>query len=258
MVLRFLLKIFSPLLFIVLLSGIQKPAMAQSFGFGCLGLVGGFGGYSYQNYKPAGLNDFIVSYNTIRTDSLSSPMSSFGKSVGFRVGLNLYRANLEGLILTAKGFYQDLNEKQSSVVQSDYGTTNSEFDVKMTSWAIGFDLGTSVAGSLSWKVIDAALLFSHVDFTTTDNFPGAVTKVENYSSSTDIGYSVGTGFILGLIDRYVSLEGLVAFTVMNIDQVKKDDGTPLNSTEQSGVTMNNFIKSGGFNAVIQLNIGFPL
>ncbi len=223
-----------------------------------MGLVGGYGGYSYQNYKPSGLNDFIVDFNTLRTDSLSSSMGSFGKAVGFRVGLNLYRANLDGLILTAKGFYQNLNEKQSALVESSFGTTNSEFEVTMISWGIGFDLGTLVAGSLSWKVIDAALLFSDVDFTTTENFPGAVTEVGNYSSDTDVGYSVGTGFILGIIDRYVSLEGLIAFTVMNIDQVKQDDGTPLNSTEQSGVPMHNFIRSGGFNAVLQLNIGFPL
>ena len=53
---------------------------------------------------------------------------------------------------------------------------------------------------MSWKVIDAALLFTNYDFNTTENFPGAVTEVGSYSSDTDLGYSVGTGFILAIID----------------------------------------------------------
>jgi hypothetical protein len=235
-----------------------KTAPAQSFGFGCLGLVGGYGGYSYQNLKPAGLNDYILSYNTLRTDSLSSPMSSFGKATGFRVGLNFYRANLDGLILTAKGFYQFVSEKNNAVVESSYGTTNTEFELRMQSWGIGLDLGILVTGRLSWKVLDAALLFSDIEFIDTENFPGAVTTVETYNGDTDVAYSVGTGFILSIVEQYISLEGMVGYLVMDLDRVEKDDGTPLTITENSEVPMENFIKSGGFSAVIQLNVGFPL
>jgi hypothetical protein len=73
-----------------------------------------------------------------------------------------------------------------------------------------------------------------------------------------LGYSIGTGFILSLIDQYVTLEGLIAYSVIKIDQVTLDDGTPLTINENSSVPMNNFIETGGFNAVIQLNIGLPL
>ena len=84
---------------------------AQSFGFGCLGLVGGYAGYTYQIYKPTGLNTYIQTFNLLRKDSLKGSMPNFGKSSGYRVGINFYRADLRGFILTAKGFYQNLGEE---------------------------------------------------------------------------------------------------------------------------------------------------
>src|ERR1035437_10126384 len=91
---------------------------AQNFGFGCLGLVGGYAGYSYQVYKPTGLNDYIgfFNLNPVRKDSLKGPMQNFGKSAGYRVGVNFFRADIRGLILTAKGFYQDLSEESDASI----------------------------------------------------------------------------------------------------------------------------------------------
>jgi hypothetical protein len=40
--------------------------------------------------------------------------------------------------------------------------------------------------------------------------------------------------------------------------VKQDNGTYLTVNESSSTEMKNFIDKGGFNAVIQLNVGFPL
>jgi hypothetical protein len=232
---------------------------AQSFGFGCLGLVGGYAGYSYQIYKPSGLNTYIQTFNLLRKDSLQGPMQNFGKSTGYRVGINFFRADLRGFILTAKGFYQNLGEKSDASVVSSIGNTNTNLDFKLRSWGIGFDLGTSITYSLSWKVIDASLLFNSAEFTNTTNYPGAITNVNIYKTDKAVlGYTVGTGFILGIIGHYVSLEGFAGFTYLKINNLKQDDGTFLTVNETSTSVMNNFIDAGGFNAVIQLNVGFPL
>jgi len=242
---------------IIILSGVNLKA--QSFGFGCLGLVGGYAGYSYQIYKPTGLNTYIQTFNLIRKDSLHGSMQNFGKSSGYRVGINFFRADLKGFILTAKGFYQSLGEENDASVISAAGTTNTSYDFNLKSWGIGFDLGTSLTHSLSWKVIDASLLFNSVQFTNTTNYPGAVTNVNSYKTDKQVlGYTVGTGFILAIIGHYVSLEGFVGYTYLKIDRVKQDDGTYLTVNESSTADMKNFIDAGGFNTVVQLNIGFPL
>jgi hypothetical protein len=232
---------------------------AQSFGFGCLGLVGGYIGYTYQVYKPTGLNTYVQTFNLIRKDSLKSSMNSFGKSSGYRVGINFFRADLRGFILTAKGFYQDLGEENDATVVSASGTSNVNYNFNLKSWGIGFDLGTSLTYSLSWKVLDASLLFNSAQFTNTTNYPGAITNVNTYKTDKQIlGYTVGTGFILAVIGNYVSLEGFIGYTFLRIDMVKQDNGSFLTVNESSASDMKNFVDAGGFNGVIQLNIGFPL
>ncbi len=237
----------------------SNSLFAQSFGFGCLGFVGGFGGYSYQVYHPTGLNSYVDAFNKNHGDSLSAPMSSFGKARGYRAGINFFRANLTGLILTVKGFYQQLNEKNNTSINfanSQKGSTTYEMELK--SWGAGVDIGTIITDEFSWKVIDAALLFNSVKFTHTDNFPGAVTNVQVYSTpNTVLGYSIGTGFIYEIIDEYITIEGTVAFSVLSVKNLEKGDGTKLTVGENSNTVMNNFIESAGLNTVIQLNIGFP-
>jgi hypothetical protein len=246
------------ILFIILtFSSITVP---QSFGFGCFGLVGAFGGYSYQLYQPTGLNEYITVFNELREDSLQSPMDEFGRLKGYRVGLNLFRANLEGFILTAKGYYQYLSEQNDASSHSGEGEAaifNYKFELK--SWAVGIDLGTSITKSLSWKVIDAALLFNKGRLTKVSNYPGLPTGLQLFENEkSTLGYTVGTGFIFSIIDRYVSIEGSAGYTVLSIDQVQTSEGIYFPKNETTGDPSENFIESFGFNAVIQLNIGIPL
>ena len=53
------------LLLLILISFNKLNAQSQSFGFGCLGFVSGYGGYSYQVYKPEGLNGYIAVLNEV-------------------------------------------------------------------------------------------------------------------------------------------------------------------------------------------------
>lgn len=232
---------------------------AQSFGFGCLGFVGGYAGFSYQKYDAKGLNNYVAAFNSANKDSLSSPMSKFGEATGYRIGINLFRANLKGFILTTKGFYQYLTEKNSADINGADGTSNAVYEVELRNWGFGIDLGTAITDILSWKVIDAALLYNTASFTNTRNSPGPVTTLNIYNSEKySLGYSVGTGFILQLIDRYISLEGAAGYASFKIDKMQTSNGTELATSESSQEPMRNFISSGGFNAVVQLNIGFPL
>jgi hypothetical protein len=232
---------------------------AQTFGFGCLGFVGGYGGYSYQVYKPEGLNNYIVSFNNDIKDSVTSKMGNFGKLQGYRVGLNFFRADIKGFILTAKGFYQYLSEKKTASTNSDLGESNITYQFEMRNWGVGIDLGTVITGGLSWKVIDAALLYNSATFTNTLNTPGPATTILKYNNENpSLGYTVGTGFILSIVKRYISIEGVAGYSAFRIDKMKTSDGTELTVSENSSQPMKNFITTGGFNAVIQLNVGFPL
>ncbi len=231
---------------------------AQTFGFGCLGFVGGYGGYSYQKFQPGLLNDYIDDFNLIYKDSLSSPMDKFGKADGYRLGLNFFRAKFKGFIITAKGFYQNLSEQQKATEYLKGGNGNTTLQLEIINWALGIDLGTQITGGLSWKVVDAAVLFNNAKFTSTQNLPNAVTIVEQYrSESTSIGYTIGTGFILEVVDEYLSIEGVAAYTDFSIDKMKTGDGKYFASTQDSPDSKK-FIEKGGFNAVIQLNVGLPL
>lgn len=232
---------------------------AQTFGFGCLGFVGGYGGYSYQKYQPGTLNDFVDKFNTLYNDSLSSPLQKFGKADGYRLGLNFFRAKIKWFIITAKGFYQGLSEEHDVNAHLAEGESNTTLDLEIRNWALGIDLGTEITGALSWKVVDAAVLFNNATFTTTQNMPNAVTIVEQYKSeSTSIGYTIGTGFILEVIGEYVSLEGVAAYTQFNIDNMKTDNGKYFTEIQTSSDSQKRFIEKGGFNAVVQLNVGLPL
>ena len=98
-----------------LLISISSLAEAQTFGFGCLGFVGGYGGFTYQQYNAAGLNDYIRFSNQF--ENIVDPVDEFSSATGYRVGLNLFRATFEnGIIVTAKGFYQYLSTKNKGTV----------------------------------------------------------------------------------------------------------------------------------------------
>jgi hypothetical protein len=253
----FLRKI--PVLSVFLFTIINCNLSAQTFGFGCLGFVGGYGGYSYQKFQPGTLNDYIDDFNLDYKDSLSSPLQRFGKADGYRLGLNFFRAKFKGFIITAKGFYQNLSEEHKATERLVGGDGNTTLELEIINWALGIDLGKEIIGGLSWKVVDAALMFNNAKFTSTQNLPNAVTIVNQYESeTTSIGYTIGTGFIFEVVEEYVSLEGLAAFTRFSIDKMRTDDGKYFTSAQNTPSSEKKFIEKGGFNAVIQLNVGLPL
>jgi len=230
----------------------------QKIGFGCFGMVGAFGGYSYQAYNADGLNGYIKAFNAARKDSLSHPMDKFRFSTGYRVGINFFRASLKGLVITTKGFYQSNTESHSASLASASGDCTILYELNMNSWGLGFDLGASIFKPLVWKVLDASVLFNNVEYKQTNNFPDAVTIVDRYKEDSNLSYNLGTGFILSLIQNYLSLEGTIGYSIMEIKSLKNDENKKLPVDEKSDTEMDNFLKSGGLNAVLQVNISIPI
>jgi hypothetical protein len=236
-----------------LLISISSIAEAQTFGFGCLGFVGGYGGYSYQDYNAAGLNEYIRYWNSL--EFVHSPLDEFSSASGYRVGLNFFRATFEnGIIVTAKGFYQYLSKENKASVGIGASDDNYSMDLTYNNWSLGFDVGWQFTKVVSWKIIDGSLNFNNVTLTETTDLPGETYVYKYKSDAGVIGYSIGTGIIVAIIKDYVSIEGLAGYTYLVIDNVYNDNGEPfLNSNYKE-----KFIDSGGFSAVIQLNVGFPL
>ena len=249
------------LIFLFLLFSNQL-IVAQTFGFGCLGFVGGYGGFTYQKYNPAGLNEYIREFNN--REFVNTPVDEFSQSLGFRVGLNFFRATFDnGIILTAKGFYQYTDKKNKGSVGVGQNDDNFSVDLDARNWSLGFDVGWEFTKVISWKILDGSLNFNNVTLTETTDLVGAPTNLKKYKSNAGVfGYSIGTGVILAIIKDYLSVEGLAGYTYLVIDNVYDENGTPfLNPVqipEQAIWTDSNFIDSGGFTAVIQLNVGFPL
>lgn len=232
---------------------------AQSFGFGCLGLVGGYGGYSYQQYQPGMLGTYINQFNS--TAALSTDarkIDDFGKAEGYRFGLNFFRAKFSAFFITAKGYYQVLSESHDGSQLNQSDTYNYDYDLKLKSWGVGLDVGIPIFNRLHWKILDGTLLINSARLTETVNsIAGSSVKKFN-NEKTELGYSLGSGLIVELLKNYISLEGIVGFSYIKIDKMRNDENVRFKDLLYPADENESFIKSGGFNAVIQLNVGFPL
>ncbi|MBK7630468.1 MAG: hypothetical protein IPJ23_07185 [Ignavibacteriales bacterium] len=232
--------------------------LPQAFGFGCLGFIGGFGGYSYQQYKPDGLNSYVANFNLNNSEYLENKMSDFGKASGYRVGVNVFRAKFTGLLITAKGYYQQLQEGHAAIDYQTGFAKNTNFDLKLKSWGIGVDLGIPITDFLNWKIIDGSLLINSARFTETINSQEGTSVKKFDNEKTEFGYSVGSGFIFEILKDYISLEGVASYSVITIDKMKNEDGSILINNPNKNLNSEKFINTGGFSAVLQLNLGFPL
>ena len=232
---------------------------SQTFGFGCLGFFSGYGGVVYQSYKAEGLNQFVKYFNEIKSGTLDDPLEEYYGAVGYRVGVNFFRATWEsGFILTAKGFYQSLSRTREASEISVDGNTNYTFELDLKNWAVGIDFGYTITSFLSWKIVDGSINFNNVSLTNTINSSEG-TDISRYESDSNVlGYSVGTGLIFFIIKDYISLEGFAGYTGLTIEKLNYDEGNRSRLSALNEDENINFIDSGGFTGVIQLNIGFPL
>jgi len=245
-------------LLICVLFSVLSYSQDQKMGFGCLGLVGGTAGYQVQKYKATGLNSFVDNINKLHADSLINTMPGFGQASGYRFGINFFRQYYSGFVITFKGSYQSLLEKQESRWHAGSGDITNSLELKLNQFSIGVDLGTTVFSVLDWKVIDASLIISSAKLLHTENYPGMQTvKTEYKSDGNSVGYSFGSGFIFHLIRNYVSIEGTLGYAFFTIDKLK-DSGSDYLQTSNPLSPVTNFVQNGGLTGIIQINFGFPI
>lgn len=225
---------------------------AQGFGFGCLGLSGIYGGYTYQDYKADGLNSYINSISA----SGNPNDATFKRAEGIRVGANIFRAKFSSYFLTVKGFYQFLKETKNVDVITPVHSGNEEFELKLDYWGFGVDFGFPVFNFLDWKLLEGGVAFYNINFQNS-YFPVGGDKVENKYSEpkSTISYYAASGIILHLVKDYISIEGTAIYNFINISTIKKDSGSGPNSIPNNNL---NLIDRGGLSVSVQLNLGFPL
>ncbi len=228
-----------------------------TLGFGCLGLVGGFAGYEIQDFQPEGLNNYVNDFNLLYKDSIDAPFRSFGDTRGFRIGLNLFRRDVGGMILTFKTFYRSLSQKNEAKILSSSGSSIYTLDYRSTSFAFGADIGTPISRMIDWKILDVSILFTNIRLTKTSSIPGSLSSLTQANSVDNIyGYSAGTGFILGIVPGYITFETTLAYTQNLVKRLQFDDGTFF-SLLSNGAVIEETVAKGGLNVILQLNIGFP-
>jgi len=236
---------------------------SQTFGFGCLGLVGGYGGVVYQSYDATGLNQFFKSFNDSKNQTLTNYFKKFEYSLGYRIGINFFRASWKsGFMITAKGFFQGLTKSNKASEKNLNEITNYTYDLDIKNWALGIDIGYAFTRVFNWKIIDVSFNLNNVSLTSTKNMPGKSVITEYKNDPNNFGYSIGTGIIIDIISNYVSIEGLAGYTYLKVEDLKTDSGFYLLKGEGENLApsfkYDNLITKGGFTAVLQLNVGFPL
>ncbi len=250
-------KLFHKIFLIFLLNTIS--ILPQAFGFGCLGFVGGFAGYSYQEYQPGYFNDQIRAFNLAKVNNATQLIPEFGKAQGYRLGINFFRAKFSGVFVTMKGYYEMLSEHHSFTHQELNGVLNSELELNLKSWSVGLDFGIPISKMISWKIVEGNLHFHSAKLNYKPDLANNVLDLKYENGSPEIGYSIATGFVISIIENFASLEGTAGYRFFKIKQLSGNNGESfylVQDNEQG--TNNDFIKAGGFNAIIQLNVGFPL
>lgn len=233
----------SAILFIlVLYFSVNENIKAQSCGFGCLGLSGVYGGYTFQEFKADGINSFVS----------TSDNFEFNKGEGFRIGTNLFRAQFDDYFITAKGFFQFINEeyKTSDLLNS----VGEEYQLKHNYWGVGVDFGIPLFSIVDWKIVEGGVTFLNVELKTNqlvNEVQISESKFEN--KKLDVGYYVASGIIIHIIKDYISLEGTASYNIYKVDEFVDDNGN--NVAIESGKS---FIENKGVTATVQLNLGFPL
>ncbi len=231
---------------------------AQEMGFGCFGLVGGFVGYGVQQYTPGGINAYINDVNEFNKGVINVPLSDFKQMQGFRVGANVFRNNYSGFIITAKGFYQLMSEKQEVRFNDAVLPTIHSFEMRVKEFAIGLDLGMEISKKFHWKVLDLTLMYNIYQFKTQSNSVKGIVEAATYQNpEVNIEYTLGTGFVYYVVEKYISVEGSFGITSLTANTLRESSGNYLKLLSSSKV-VGSAIQSGGLSALIQLNISLPM
>ncbi len=234
-------------------------AQSTKFGFGCLGLVGGFAGYEVKNYSATGLNQYIAAINERRKDSLLTAMGEMGQLKGYRLGMNLIRNRISGLEYTVKVFYETLSELKEAQIKGRSGIYKNSLELKQNVFGAGLELGTPITKIISWKILELEFTYGTAQlFKKTEDINDPVSRVKYTADNYRAGFNFASGFILFLIDNNISLEGKMGYSEFSIGPMTDEDGNKLATSESGGNIMESPITKGGLFYGVQFNLSIPL
>ena len=226
---------------------------SQTCGFGCLGLSGFYGGFTYQNFEPTGLNNHLT--DLAQQFAETSEKINFSSGKGFRIGANIFRAQFDSYFLTAKGYYQFIKEEKSISSFNSQKASQFKSTLEFNHWGLGVDFGIPISSVFNWKIIEGGVSFYTTDlvneYELVDN-----SRLEDKFEQGDInvGYYIGTGLIVHIIKDFLSIEGTAAYNKVTIDDLIDANGNLLLGENSNA----SFLDKGNFSATLQLNFGVPL
>lgn len=242
----------------VLLAGAAE-SQSNKFGFGCLGLVGGFAGYEIKHYEATGLNNYVTAYNQLHGDSLMSSMGEFGMLKGYRLGINLLRNRVSGLEYTVKIFYEMMNEVKETQVKGSSSIYTNSLEYKQNVYGAGIELGTPLSKAISWKILELEVTYSNALFyKRTEDINNPVSRIKYSSDKSQLGFNFASGFILFIIDQNISLEGKIGYSEFSVGLMTDEAGNKLTVREGSSEVMENAVTKGGLFYGVQFNLSIPL
>ncbi len=228
------------------------PANAQSCGFGCLGMSGFYGGYSIQRYNADNLNKIIAETYFKGTISGKELSEKFGEAQGYRLGANIFRAKFSGLFVSAKAFYQLLNEEHTYFSPFVAGDKNV-YKLKINYWGIGLDFGFHLTSIFYLKLVEGALTFYSAQLEINNHQNGKIFNTKYQNSKTDLSYYVGSGLIVQIIPYYLSLEGTITYSFFKINNLENQKGVKF----AQSIGGQSLLSGNNFGAIVQVNLGLP-
>lgn len=226
---------------------------AQTCGFSCFGLSGFYGGYSINEFNANNLNSYIL--NTLDAEKLIGEKPNFGRAEGYRIGANIFRAQFDSYFVSAKGFYQFLDQKQDFLQSMENLKQIDKYSLKLNYWGLGIDFGIPLFNFLDLKLFEGGITFyrAKLNYALFQNSQKMSEK--NFETSkVDMSYYVGSGLIIHIIPNYISIEGTATYSIFTLDAFEDVNGNRFPPTLSS----DQFLLSGKkFGATLQLNIGIP-
>ena len=247
-------QIYSFKILLAAVAIISAPnVFAQTCGFGCLGLSGIYGGYTYQTYNADPILQKFQSSWAAR--GIPDQDLDFNKAVGIRVGANIIRAQFSGVFIGLKGFYQFMNSKNE--FDEFVGTDKilEKYDLKLDYWGVGMDFGFGlIRNFLDIKLVEAVVTFHSVKLT----WQSFISDNQNFemkfkSPELEVSYYAGSGVIIHLIPDYISLEGTAFMSFFELSElIEEDTDLPFLPGPDKLLSQNKISYS------VHLNLGFPL
>jgi len=236
---------------LVLLLFSMNKADAQTFGFGCLGLSGIFGGYGIQRYEATGLNSYIAEKIALQELPKISN-AEFKEAQGLYVGINIFRAKFSSTFITMKGFYQFAQERKEFPM--DFGHTDI-YELNFNYFGLALDFGIPLGSFVAFKLFDAGATYSDINLKVNSADENGEYILEEYKVEKPvISYFVGSGLIFNLVKNYISLEITARYHFGNISDLVNSSGKYFLNDNRNG----DLIEKAGIQATAQLNIGIPL